>query len=187
MLATLGERGAGAAAGRLFEVKLDGDRAVGRPSAAARSPLFGADQHDLTGALPTVVNALREAYRTPDSVLDGEVFAIDEHGRPPSSPCSRPRPGTTNLLLRSSTGSRPTGEPLVDLPLARAPRATGPSGSTGGAGGVRPRHPRGRRGALPGRERERLEGTPRSAPTRPTARPPHPRWLSKNHGLARSL
>lgn len=66
-------------AGWLFELKLDGYRVLGARNGAAR--LLSRNQNDLSVCFPEVVRALR-ALPLDRVVLDGEVVALDEAGRP---------------------------------------------------------------------------------------------------------
>jgi bifunctional non-homologous end joining protein LigD len=66
-------------AGWLFELKLDGYRVLGIRDGAAR--LLSRNQNDLSDCFPEVVRALR-ALPLDRLVLDGEVVALDEAGRP---------------------------------------------------------------------------------------------------------
>ena len=65
----------------LFEVKWDGFRALGavRGNEATLRSRTGVD---LGPRFPAVARALPHAVRTPDCVVDGEVCALDEQGRP---------------------------------------------------------------------------------------------------------
>jgi bifunctional non-homologous end joining protein LigD len=66
-------------AGWLFELKLDGYRVLGIRDDAAR--LLSRNRNDLSVCFPEVVRALR-ALPLDRLVLDGEVVALDEAGRP---------------------------------------------------------------------------------------------------------
>ena len=65
----------------LFEVKWDGFRALGavRGNEATLRSRTGVD---LSSRFAAVARALPHAVRTPDCVVDGEVCALDEQGRP---------------------------------------------------------------------------------------------------------
>jgi bifunctional non-homologous end joining protein LigD len=67
------------APGWLFELKLDGYRVLGVREGAAR--LLSRNQNDLSVCFPEVVNALR-ALPFERIILDGEVVALDQMGRP---------------------------------------------------------------------------------------------------------
>src|SRR5688572_30952931 len=64
----------------LFELKLDGYRllASAEPGAAR---LFSRNSNDLSGSFPEVTLAI-SALPVTGAVLDGEVVALDESGRP---------------------------------------------------------------------------------------------------------
>ncbi len=65
----------------VYEVKWDGFRALAivRGGEAA---LVSRNANDLTGRFPTVARAIEHAVRSPNVVLDGEICALDEAGRP---------------------------------------------------------------------------------------------------------
>jgi bifunctional non-homologous end joining protein LigD len=65
----------------LFEVKWDGFRALGVVQ-GNEATLRSRTGVDLAKRFPPVVRALPHAVRTSDCVLDGEVCALDEQGRP---------------------------------------------------------------------------------------------------------
>jgi hypothetical protein len=58
-----------------YELKLDGFRAIGRSA-----QLWSRNQKDFTRRFPAVVNCVAELPG--DTVIDGEVVALDEHGKP---------------------------------------------------------------------------------------------------------
>jgi bifunctional non-homologous end joining protein LigD len=66
-------------AGWMFELKVDGYRVLGARDGAAR--LFSRNRNDLSACFPEVVRALR-ALPLDRLLLDGEVVALDEMGRP---------------------------------------------------------------------------------------------------------
>jgi bifunctional non-homologous end joining protein LigD len=79
MLATLGERPP-SGAGWIFEIKFDGVRVL----AARRGEeieLYGRSGQLITGRYPDLVQALL-ALPIEDFVIDGEIVALDERGRP---------------------------------------------------------------------------------------------------------
>ncbi|MGH3050670.1 MAG: DNA polymerase ligase N-terminal domain-containing protein, partial [Gaiellaceae bacterium] len=80
--------------GWLYEPKWDGYRALGyvRGGEAALRSRTG---KDLTERFPTVAKELVKALRSPDCVVDGEVCALDEDGRPSFSAMQR---GATQLV-----------------------------------------------------------------------------------------
>jgi bifunctional non-homologous end joining protein LigD len=99
--------------GWLYEVKWDGYRALctvheGEATLTSRSG------NDLTGRFPSVARALPSALRTPECVVDGEVCALDEEGRPSFAAMQQ---GVGVLVLYLFDLLELEGEPLVDLPL----------------------------------------------------------------------
>jgi len=62
-----------------YELKLDGFRAIGRKSGRS-SQLWSRNQKDFTRRFPGVVKGLAELPN--DTVIDGEIVALDETGRP---------------------------------------------------------------------------------------------------------
>src|SRR5215831_9260693 len=62
-----------------YELKLDGFRAIGR-KAGRTAQLWSRNQKNFARRFPTVVKALDGL--PDDTVIDGEVVALDEHGRP---------------------------------------------------------------------------------------------------------
>jgi len=79
MLASQGER-AFSGPGWLFEIKYDGVRIIAARDGESIA-LWGRAGQDFTGRYPEVVTALRALPAT-RFVLDGEVIALDEGGRP---------------------------------------------------------------------------------------------------------
>ena len=67
-----------------YEVKLDGFRAIGR-KAGRTAQLWSRNQKNFARRFPGVVKAL--ANLPDDTVIDGEVVALDEHGRPYLTSC----------------------------------------------------------------------------------------------------
>lgn len=66
-------------AGWLFELKLDGYRVLGSKESTAR--LLSRNRNDLSACFPEVLRALR-ALPLDGLLLDGEIVALDEAGRP---------------------------------------------------------------------------------------------------------
>ena len=62
-----------------YELKLDGFRAIGR-KAGRSTQLWSRNQKNFARRFPTVVKAL--SALPDDTVIDGEVVALDEVGRP---------------------------------------------------------------------------------------------------------
>jgi bifunctional non-homologous end joining protein LigD len=116
MLATLsGEVPRGE--GWLHEVKWDGYRAIVR-LAGGEATLTSRNGNDLTARFPTVAKGVEQAVKTPDCVLDGEVCALDEHGRASFSAMQQGKAGTP-LVLYVFDVLEVEGEPLIDLPLTK--------------------------------------------------------------------
>ncbi|ETD31625.1 non-homologous end-joining DNA ligase [Williamsia sp. D3] len=79
MLATLGTPPAGS--GWAYEMKWDGQRAIAVvDSASAR--LVSRNANDISGSFPELIDALPEAVAGHTVVLDGEIVALDDKGRP---------------------------------------------------------------------------------------------------------
>ncbi len=112
MLATLAER-LPAGEGWTFEPKWDGYRALGYVR-GGEATLRSRNGNDLTDRFAAVAKELAKAVRTPDCVVDGEVCALDEHGRPSFSAMQR---GGAPLVYELFDLLEADGEPLVALPL----------------------------------------------------------------------
>jgi bifunctional non-homologous end joining protein LigD len=115
MLATL-EKSVPRGDGWLFEVKWDGYRALAYVS-QGETTLTSRNQNDLTQRFSTVGKEIAKAVKTPDCVLDGEVCALDEHGRSSFSAMQQGKAGTP-LVYFVFDLLELEGEPLVDLPLS---------------------------------------------------------------------
>ena len=100
-------------AGWLFEVKWDGFRALARVR-AGEATLTSRNGNDLTTRFEQVARALPASVRTTDCVLDGEVCALDEQGRPSFSAMQQ---GSGALVYYVFDLLELEGEPLVGLPL----------------------------------------------------------------------
>ena len=107
--------------GWLFEVKWDGYRRS-RYVAGGEATLRSRKDKDSRRASPTSRRSSSKAVKTPDCVVDGEVCALDEQGRPSFSAMQQGKPGTP-LVYYVFDLLELDGEPLVDLPLTRAPGA----------------------------------------------------------------
>ena len=99
----------------LFEVKWDGYRAVAYVR-GGDATLVSRNGNDLTQRFPSVAKAVAQALKTPDCVLDGEVCALDEEGRPSFSAMQQGKPGTP-IVYEVFDVLELEGKPLVDLPL----------------------------------------------------------------------
>jgi bifunctional non-homologous end joining protein LigD len=99
--------------GWLFEVKWDGYRALAVVE-GGEAVLASRNGNDLTGRFPAVARAIGQAVRTPDAVLDGEVCALDEQGRPSFGALQT---GGGTLVYYAFDVLELDGEPVVDRPL----------------------------------------------------------------------
>ncbi len=97
----------------LYEVKWDGYRALGYVR-GGDATLVSRNRNDLTGRFPEIARALAQAVRSPECVVDGEVCALDEHGRPSFSAMQR---GGAQLVYAVFDVLEVDGEPVVGLPL----------------------------------------------------------------------
>jgi bifunctional non-homologous end joining protein LigD len=102
----------------LHEVKWDGYRAICR-IAGGETEMWSRQGNDLTGRFTSVAKELPKAVRTPDCVFDGEVCALDEHGRASFSAMQQ---GTGPLVIFVFDLLELDGEPLLDLPLTERRR-----------------------------------------------------------------
>jgi bifunctional non-homologous end joining protein LigD len=129
MLATLVDE-LPSGAGWLFEPKWDGYRALGYVR-GGEVTLRSRRGNDLTERFAVVAKALPNALRTPDAVVDGEVCAVDEAGRPSFSAMQQGKPGTP-LVYEIFDVLEIDGEPLTGFSLAerreRLERLVVPSG-----------------------------------------------------------
>ena len=119
MLATLSEdvpRGEG----WLFEIKWDGYRIVSR-LAGGEAELRTRKSQDYTERFARVAKQLEKALRTPDCVVDGEVCALDEEGRPSFSAMQQGKPETPIVYYLFDL-LEVEGETLFDRPLTERRR-----------------------------------------------------------------
>ena len=98
-----------------FEIKWDGYRIVASLSGGDAELRTRKDQ-DYTQRFANVARALPKALRTPDCVVDGEVCALDEDGRPSFSAMQQAGSGTP-IVYYVFDLLEVDGEPVVDLPL----------------------------------------------------------------------
>jgi bifunctional non-homologous end joining protein LigD len=98
-----------------FEIKWDGYRIVTRV-ARGEPELRSRKDQDYTARFENVAKALPRALRTSDCVLDGEICALDENGRPSFSAMQQGKSGTPIVYFVFDL-LEVEGEPLVDLPL----------------------------------------------------------------------
>ncbi|HET7566400.1 MAG TPA: DNA ligase D [Gaiellaceae bacterium] len=113
MLASLAEH-VPAGEGWVYEPKWDGYRALGYVR-GGEATLRSRNDKDLTARFATVAKELVKALRSPDCVVDGEVCALDERGRPSFSAMQQ---GSPQLVYELFDLLELDGEPLVGLPLA---------------------------------------------------------------------
>jgi len=114
MLATLVED-LPTGAGWLFEPKWDGYRALGYVR-GGEATLRSRRGNDMSQRFSSIAKELPKALRTPDAVVDGEVCALDENGRPSFSAMQQGKPGTP-LVYEIFDVLEIDGEPLLSLPL----------------------------------------------------------------------
>jgi bifunctional non-homologous end joining protein LigD len=114
MLATLAEE-LPAGDDWLYEIKWDGYRALGYVR-GGEAKLVSRRGNDLKGRFPEIAKALVKAARSPDCVVDGEVCALDENGRPSFSAMQQGK-AATPLVYAVFDVLEVDGEPLVDLTL----------------------------------------------------------------------
>jgi bifunctional non-homologous end joining protein LigD len=114
MLASLAE-GLPGGEGWLFEPKWDGYRALGYVR-GGEATLRSRTGNDLTQRFAVVAKELPKALRSPEAVVDGEVCALDEHGRPSFSAMQQGKPGTP-LVYEIFDLLELDGESLLDLAL----------------------------------------------------------------------
>ncbi|MHB8469994.1 MAG: DNA ligase D [Gaiellaceae bacterium] len=99
----------------VYEVKWDGYRALGYVR-GGEARLRSRNGNDLTDRFPAVAKALAEAVRSPECVVDGEVCALDERGRPSFSAMQQSKPGTP-LVYEVFDVLEIDGAAVVGLPL----------------------------------------------------------------------
>jgi len=117
MLATLeDERHIPRAEGWSFEIKFDGFRIVSYVVGGVAELRTRRDQ-DYTERFVNVARELPKALKTPDCVVDGEVCALDDEGRPSFSAMQQGRDGTPVVYYLFDL-LEVEGEPLLELPLA---------------------------------------------------------------------
>ena len=99
-----------------FEIKWDGYRIVSRV-AGGEAELRTRKDQDYTKRFANVAKELAKALKTPDCVVDGEVCALDEEGRPSFSAMQQAKQGTPIVYYLFDL-LEVEGEPLIDLPLS---------------------------------------------------------------------
>jgi bifunctional non-homologous end joining protein LigD len=98
----------------LYEVKLDGYRCIAVKS-ARQTQLFSRNHNLFNAKFPTVVKAL--SGLEPETVLDGEIVALDEEGRPSFNILQNTRIATTRIYYYVFDALVYRGKGLLDLPL----------------------------------------------------------------------
>ena len=114
MLATL-ETDVPKGAGWLYEVKWDGYRALAYVR-GGEARLVSRNGNDLTQRFAAVAKEVAKAVKSPECVLDGEVCALDDKGRPSFSAMQQGKPGTP-ILFEAFDLLELEGESLIGLPL----------------------------------------------------------------------
>jgi bifunctional non-homologous end joining protein LigD len=109
--------------GWLYEVKWDGYRALGYVR-GGEARLLSRRGNDLTQRFPSVARELPRAVRSSECVVDGEVCALDERGRPSFSAMQQGKPGTA-IVYEAFDLLELDGEPVVDRPLDERRRLLG--------------------------------------------------------------
>jgi len=97
----------------LFEVKWDGYRALATVRGSDVS-LTSRRGNDLTARFSTVARAIERASRSPNVVLDGEICALDERGRPRFGALQT---GSGPLVFYAFDVLERDGESVAGLPL----------------------------------------------------------------------
>jgi bifunctional non-homologous end joining protein LigD len=106
--------------GWLFEIKWDGYRIIAR-LAGGEADLRSRKGENYVQRFLGVAKELPKAVRTPDCVLDGEVCALDEDGRPSFSAMQQGKPETP-IVYYVFDLLELDGKPLVDLPFSERRR-----------------------------------------------------------------
>jgi bifunctional non-homologous end joining protein LigD len=97
----------------LYEVKFDGYRALAYIRGGTCT-LRSRNDNDLTARFSAVAAALARAVAPHEAVIDGEVCALDDRGRPSFSAMQQ---GSSRLVYYAFDCLDVDGEALVDLPL----------------------------------------------------------------------
>ena len=99
-----------------YEIKWDGYRIVARVSGGNADLRTRKDQ-DYTQRFENVAKELVRALKTPDCVVDGEVCALNEEGKPSFSAMQQRKPGTP-IVYYVFDLLEVDGEPTIELPLS---------------------------------------------------------------------
>jgi bifunctional non-homologous end joining protein LigD len=101
--------------GWFHEIKWDGYRIIATVSGGEPELRSRKDQ-DYTARFENVSKELVKALKTPDCVVDGEVCALDDEGRPSFSAMQQGKRGTPIVYYLFDL-LEVEGEPIVDLPV----------------------------------------------------------------------
>jgi bifunctional non-homologous end joining protein LigD len=99
-----------------YEIKWDGYRILARV-AGGEAELRTRKDQDYSQRFANVAKELAKALKTPDCVVDGEVCALDEDGRPSFSAMQQARQGTP-IVYYVFDLLEVDGDPVIDLPLS---------------------------------------------------------------------
>jgi len=99
-----------------YEIKWDGYRIVARV-AVGEAVLRSRKDQDYSQRFANVAKELVKALKTPDCVVDGEVCALDEEGRPSFSAMQQGKPDTP-IVYYVFDLLEVEGEPVIDLTLS---------------------------------------------------------------------
>jgi bifunctional non-homologous end joining protein LigD len=99
-----------------YEIKWDGYRIIARV-ASGEAELRTRKDQNYTARFANVAKELAKALKTPDCVVDGEVCALDEEGRPSFSAMQQAKAGTP-IVYYVFDLLEVDGEPVIDLPLS---------------------------------------------------------------------
>ena len=99
----------------VYEVKWDGYRALGYVR-GGEARLVSRNGNDLTARFAELAKAFAKAARSSECVVDGEVCALDQNGRPSFSAMQQGKPGTP-LVYEVFDVLEIDGVPVVDHPL----------------------------------------------------------------------
>jgi bifunctional non-homologous end joining protein LigD len=99
-----------------YEIKWDGYRIIARV-ASGEAELRTRKDQNYTERFANVAKELAKALKTPDCVVEGEVCALDEEGRPSFSAMQQAKAGTP-IVYYVFDLLEVDGEPVIDLPLS---------------------------------------------------------------------
>jgi bifunctional non-homologous end joining protein LigD len=98
-----------------YEIKWDGYRIIATV-VGSEAELRSRKDQDYSERFSKVAKELAKALKTPDCVVDGEVCALDEEGRPSFSAMQQGR-AETPIVYYVFDLLEVEGEPIIDLPL----------------------------------------------------------------------